>query len=146
MEVPEEQDGLSAPPKWYKHYLDAYNKDPLEWIKKVITTNFPAIRDIQVFHEIDSNTWGKMVVRFTYNRTVIDLPISYQEILNTLTDKSLEKLASRMQKMAPMERWIFNIILLHVDGLEKKSRSTRYAIKVALEYEKQLIADEQLLA
>ncbi len=66
MEVPQDIDGLSSPPKGFKHYIDT-QKNGTEWMKTIVHANYPAITGIQVFHEAQSDIGGKMIVRFFYN-------------------------------------------------------------------------------
>ena len=104
MPIPQDIDTLSAPPKGYKHFLDASRRDPVEWAKTVITANFPAVTNIQVFHESKSDLGGQMIARFFYNGKSIELPISNQQALNTLTRAESQVLAPHIQRMTPLER------------------------------------------
>jgi hypothetical protein len=104
MQIPQDIDTLSAPPKGFKSFRDASGKDPVEWAKTVITANFPAVSNIQIFHESKSDIGGKMIARFFYNGKSIELPISNQQVLNTLTPAENQALAPHIQRMSPIER------------------------------------------
>ena len=135
MNPPEDIDGFSAPPKGFKNFLDASGKDPVDWAKKVVMANFPAVTNMQVFHEAKSDMGGAMKVRFLYNGKPIELPVSYQQTMNTLTPTEYQNLAPHIQRMSPLERGLFNITLQHVQALEKKHNGVKKNIHAALENE-----------
>jgi hypothetical protein len=98
MKIPQDIDTLAAPPKGYKHYIDN-QKNGTEWMKTIITANYPAITNIQIFHEAKSDMGGNMIARFSYNGRSISLPLSYQEKMNTLTPQEFQYLAPHIQRM-----------------------------------------------
>ncbi|NRH21043.1 hypothetical protein HOO68_03290 [Candidatus Gracilibacteria bacterium] len=135
MNPPEDIDGFSAPPKGFKHFLDASGKDPVQWAKTVVMANFPAVTNMQVFHEAKSDMGGNMKVRFLYNGKPIELPVSYQQTMDTLTPTEYQNLAPHIQRMSPLERGLFNITLQHVRVLEKKHNAIKKSTHAALENE-----------
>ncbi len=98
MQVPQDIDTLSAPPKGYKHYIDN-QKNGTEWMKTIITANYPAVTNMQIFHESKSDIGGSMIARFSYNGKSISIPVSYQDKLNTLTPQEFQQLAAHIQSM-----------------------------------------------
>ena len=98
MQIPQDIDTLSAPPKGYKHYTDS-QKNGTEWMKTIITANYPAITNMQIFHEAKSDMGGNMIARFSYNGKNISLPVSYQDKMSTLTPKEFQYLAPHIQSM-----------------------------------------------
>jgi hypothetical protein len=103
MQVPQDIDTLSAPPKGYNHYTDNA-KNGIEWMKTIITANYPAITNMQIFHEEKSDIGGNMRARFSYNGKSISLPVSYQDKMSTLTPKEFQHLAPHIQSMFPETR------------------------------------------
>jgi hypothetical protein len=63
----------------------------------VILSHFPAVKDIQIFHEEKSDMGGDMIVRFMYNGKPIDIPVSNQQIIITLTPRQYGNLAPHIQ-------------------------------------------------
>ncbi len=131
-EVPQNSDGLSAPPKWYVHYIDNNKKSGTEWMIRIIEANYPAIRGIQVFHEAKSDMLWNMIVRFSYNWKNIDLPVTYQQKMSTLTPVEFQYLSPHIQSLVPETRWLFNVILHHINKLENKGKSIKKRTKLAL--------------
>lgn len=132
MQVPQDIDTLSSPPKGYKHYIDN-QKNGTEWMKTIIAANYPAITNMQIFHESTSDIGGNMIVRFAYNGMNISLPVSYQEKMNTLTPQDFKHLAPHIQSMNPDTRWLFNVILLYIAKLEQKKIPLKKSTHAALD-------------
>lgn len=131
MEVPQDKDWLSAAPLWYKAYVDS-TKDGTEWMKTIIEANYPAITSIQVFHESKSDLGGNMIARFMYDGKNIDLPISYQSKMDTLTKTENQYLSAHIQSMNPETRGLFNSILNYVAKLEKWKTAIKSKTHAAL--------------
>jgi len=133
MDVPQDIDGFSAPPKWYKPLLDASKRDCLEWAKPIIHAKFPAVTNVMLFHENASDMWGNMKVRFLYNNTPIEFWFTYQQAMNTITNQRFSSLSAHLQKMTTFERWIFNTILIHIHRLEQKWNPVKQKIHTAMD-------------
>lgn len=132
MPIPQDIDTLSAPPKGFNHYIDNA-KNGTEWMKTIITANYPAITNVQIFHESTSDIGGNMIVRFAYNGKNISLPVSYQEKMNTLTPQGFQNLAAHIQSMNPDTRWLFNVILSHIAKLEQKKMPLKKSTHAVLD-------------
>jgi hypothetical protein len=132
MEVSKDIDEFSAPPNGYKQYIDVDKKHGTDWMKQIIEANYPAIQWIQVFHEKKSDMWWNMIVRFSYNWESIDLPVTYQQKMDTLTPVEFQYLSPHIQSLVPETRWLFNVILHHINKLENKGKSIKKRTKLAL--------------
>lgn len=118
VQLPQKPYELSVAPEWYKSYIDTNQNHGTVWMKTIIEANFPAIKNLMVFHDSKSDIWGKMIVRFLYNDRPIEFPVSYQQKLNTLTPQEFQDLAPHIQSMDLDTRWLFNVILGYVKKLE----------------------------
>jgi hypothetical protein len=117
-EVSRNQDNTPTPPKWFKPLLDWSNRDPVASAKTLIETSFPAVTNIQLFHEISSDMWWDMKTRFLYKGRTIEFPITYQDATDTLTNNENWTLSPHIQKMTPFERGIFNVLVRSIKNLE----------------------------
>jgi hypothetical protein len=124
-------DWLSAPPKWYKHYLDANKKDPLQRVKVVVMANFPAVTNIQAFHEIQSDIGWNMIFSLLVNWKPISINVTNQQIMNRLNSLEVQDLWATVKDMTVFERAVFNTLVSAVKFLEKKKEPIKWNIKKA---------------
>jgi hypothetical protein len=132
-EVYKVPEGIEKSPNGYKPLRDASGRNPLEWAKNFIETQYPAVKNIRIFHEATSDMGWDMKVRFLYNNKTIELDIKYQQLLDTLTNQQYRSLAPHIQWMTDFERGVFNVILGHIHSLEQKWKPLKQKIHTAME-------------